>query len=115
MRLPQDVALLVPVNPVLPRDFDNTPNDARPPSHTRWWNVPYIVTYTWEQMSAGSKESPEQLATRRAEWFAAWPSGTRYDVRCLDGGGWDRSTCWGGLPTLEEAYARALGGKAVSS
>lgn len=41
----------------------------------------------------------------RAQWMEAWPSGIRYDVRCLDGGAWDRSTSWGMFATLEEALA----------
>lgn len=89
----------VPINPRLPRNFDSTPNDARPKSHQAWWYRPYIVT----QEAWGT---PEQ----RAAFTEHWPSGVRYDVRCLDGGAWDRSTCWGNFATLEQALACANGG-----
>ncbi len=97
----------IPINPKLPAGFESTPNDERPKSHQRWWHRPFIVTFTWEQMHRGAKVSDEQMATWRTDWFASWPSGTRYDVRCLDGGAWDRSTCWGMFPTEEAAVAFA--------
>jgi hypothetical protein len=77
----------VAFNPKLPRNFDSTPNDARPASHRKWWNRPYISTQTGDD----------------PHWLNAWPSGIRYDVRCLDGGAWDRSTGWGMFATLDEA------------
>lgn len=101
------MATTIPLNPKLPARFDSTPNDERPASHQRWWNRPYIVTFTWEQM-CGANATAEQ----RARWFDSWPSGTRYDVRCLDGGAWDRSTWWGSFATLKAAQACA-GGVAV--
>lgn len=79
------------VNPQLPAAFNDTNNEARPESHQCWWNRPYIVTHTGTGV----------------EWKAAWPSGARYDVRCLDGGAWDRSTKWGCFRTVEEALACA--------
>lgn len=78
----------VRVNPRLPRNFGCTPNDSRPESHQKWWGRPYIETFT-------DDDNPK--------WREYWPSGVRYDVRCLDGGAWDRPTCWGGFATLEEA------------
>lgn len=106
----------IPVNPKLPPDFDNTPNDLRPTDHLQWCGRPYIETMTWEEMSAGAwpdateDEWARWLEEWRARWFAAWPSGTRYDVRCLDGGAWDRSTNWGVFATLDEAIACAKSG-----
>jgi hypothetical protein len=97
-RLPPNVLADVPVDPELPPDFDSTPNDARPAGHAVWWDRPYIVTNT---LGDGHTEGT------RAAWLAVWPSGTRYDVRCLDGGAWDRSTSWGSFATLDEAIARA--------
>lgn len=91
----------VPVNPKLPKNFDSTPNDARPASHRRWEGRPYILTD-----EGGNMQSPEA----RARWLASWPTGIRYDVRCLDGGAWDRSSCWGNFATLEEAIACAKAG-----
>lgn len=90
-----------PINPELPKNFDSTPNDARPASHQRWWNRPYIQTSTAADLGL------EGEALER--WMDHWPSGTRYDVRCLDGGAWDRSTNWGSYATLEEALAAANG------
>jgi hypothetical protein len=92
----------VPIDPKLPKNFDSTPNDARPASHRRWEGRPYIVT----DDGANMMSSPET----RASWLKAWPSGIRYSVRCLDGGAWDRSTWWGGFATLEEAIACAKSG-----
>lgn len=88
--------LELPINPRLPRNFSNTPNEARPASHMRWWDRPYIETFTVDEM-CGDDEA------RRQKWLASWPSGTRYDVRCLDGGCHDRPTCWGMFATLDEA------------
>lgn len=95
----------IPINPKLPAKFDCTANEQRPPSHRRWWNRPYIETYTWE----------EGHSCPREKWFASWPSGTRYDVRCLDGGAWDRPTCWGMFKTLEEAIACARSGSSLTA
>jgi hypothetical protein len=81
----------VPVNPRLPRDFDSTANEERPEDHRVWWDVPFVQTY----------------ADAHPKFLEAWPSGTRYDLRCLDGGAWDRPTCWGMFGSLEEAVAQA--------
>jgi len=94
------------VNPVLPPAFDQTPNDARPDSHARFWHRPYIVTYS-DAVSSCARCSEAEKEQMRRQWLEAWPSGTRYDVRCLDGGAWDRSTSWGAFATLEAALACA--------
>lgn len=106
-----------PVDPKLPARFDCTPNDERPRSHERWWHRPYVETYsleTWERHYAaiGGEALRHWLEKGRSEWLAAWPGGVRYDVRCLDGGAWDRSTCWGWFATLEEAFACCAAGPA---
>lgn len=104
----------IPVNPKLPANFGFTPNEKRPPSHMRWWDRPYIETSSWDQMRTERSTDAD-----RAKWYEAWPSGTRYDVRCLDGGAWDRPTCWGMFATKDDALACALAGpewrKAVMS
>lgn len=70
----------VPIDPVLPADFDSTPNERRSPEQIKqWWDRPFA---------------------RRL------PDG-RLDVRCLDGGAWDRSTWYGTAGTHEEARAIA--------
>lgn len=105
------------VDPVLPAKFDDTPNESRPASHRKWWDRPFIQTTTWEHMSSGARgpeNATEEERARwfddwRAKWFESWPSGTRYDVRCLDGGAWDRSTSWGMFGTLADAVACATG------
>ena len=101
----------VPLNPTLPPGFDDTPNERRPASHRPWWNRPYVSTYTVETWDAHYGQLAENVQREwaesgRAGWMAAWPSGIRYDVRCLDGGAWDRSTSWGSFATLDEALAR---------
>lgn len=32
------------IDPKLPARFDNTPNEKRPDSQTKWWAFPFIVT-----------------------------------------------------------------------
>lgn len=113
----QQNALKVPVNPKLPRNFSNTRNEDRPASHQRWWHRAYIETCTWEQMRAGApgpqnatdEERAAWFEDWRQRWFQSWPTGTRYDVRCLDGGAWDRPTCWGMFKTLDDALAFVAG------
>lgn len=88
----------IPINPELPEDFDCTPNDARPESHMLWWDKPYIVT----------EVRPRLVPVY--SWLTHWPEGVRYDVRVLDGGAWDRSTCKGSFQRLNQAleFAREL-------
>lgn len=63
-----------PIDPPLPDNFDCIANELRPESEVnRWWGKPFIIT--------------------REDGF---------DVRCLDGGAWDRSTWYGHAKTLEE-------------
>jgi hypothetical protein len=93
----------IPINPRLPARFDSTPNDARPASHMKWWGRPFIQTFG-PGNALGDLTGPA-----REQWYRAWPSGVRYDVRCLDGGAWDRPTCWGMFATLEDALACARG------
>jgi hypothetical protein len=92
----------IPINSKLPRNFSCTANEDRPASHQKWWHVPYIQTQESFMKNATAED--------KAKWLEAWPSGTRYDVRCLDGGAWDRPTCWGMFKTLEEAEACARTG-----
>ena len=94
------------IDPELPPSFDDTPNEERPEAHQKWWDFPFIRTQTLAELDAQiakSQVSTEEKVRWRAEWLKSWPHGTRYDVRCLDGGAWDRSTGWGMFPTLEEA------------
>lgn len=66
----------LPVDPVLRPLFDDTPNEQRSQAELdRWWNRPFVVS-----QQDGS-----------------------FDVRCLDGGAWDRSTWYGSVQTLEAA------------
>ncbi|SOZ17380.1 hypothetical protein [Cupriavidus taiwanensis] len=65
-----------PVDPLLPEDFDQTPNEVRSAAELdEWWDRPYAVT----------REDG------------------RLEVRCLDGGAWDRSTSYGIASDLDEA------------
>lgn len=107
----------VPINPRLPERFDATPNEDRPASHLKFWHRPYIVTDTVEALDAiyagrtdpYAEEARQHWIDGRKQWLAAWPTGTRYTVRCLDGGAWDRSTNWGCFSTLEAALVVAGG------
>jgi len=119
----------VPVNPVLPRHFDQCDNSERPDSHREWFNRPYIVTDDSPRESydaflrrmAGYIKAGTLEPGTRAEWDAkqdaehvGWlkhfPSGIRFRVQCLDGGAWDRPTGWGMVGTLEEAIHIAKNG-----
>lgn len=124
----------IPINPELRPDFDITPNEDRPPEEVeQWWNRPYIVTSTWEQQRADAsyedylermakphfgdytpptrEEWQAQHEQHRKNWFEWFPNGgIRYEVRCLDGGCWDRSTSWGVFATLDDALKCARNG-----
>ncbi len=89
-----DIIRGIPIDPMLPIKFDDTPHDARNALSMAWWGVPFVST--------------DHDADPRH-----WPKGVRYDVRCLDGGAWDRSTAWGSFPTLEAAVDLALNGQPV--
>lgn len=80
------------INPKLPPRFGNTSNECRPASHQKFWNLPYIETFKCD--------SPEAV------------EGKVFQVRCLDGGAWDRPTMWGGFYTLKEAIECANAGPA---
>lgn len=101
----------IPINPKLPENFGCTDNNARPFSHMKWWNRPYIETYSWDEALEAVISGAWTMRPDRARWFERWPSGVRHDVRCLDGGAWDRPTCWGSFATLEEAIECAKHGK----
>lgn len=111
----------VPVNPVLPEMFDSTPNEERPKSHMKFWDVPFIVTTTVEELDKYYAERTDEYADagrqlwaeQRKKWLEAYPSGTRYEVRCLDGGAWDRSSNWGAFNNIDDAVTRAGGSPEV--
>jgi len=78
---PDDAQL--PVDPVLPADFDSTPNEQRSQAELdTWWLRPFVQTR---------------------------PDGS-LDVRVLDGGAWDRATYYGTAKDMEEARAIARAG-----
>ena len=88
------------INPLLPEDFDNTPNDERSKDEiAMWYKRPYITT----QENFFENGSPSYDS-----FLKAWPENIRYNVRCLDGGAWDRSTNKGSFATLDEAVSMAL-------
>lgn len=117
------------INPVLPANFDDTPNEERNPLDVDlWWGMPFILTRTlnqhlenyecyldrcqrdkWEPSMTAVEWSARQ-ADIRHQWMKRYPSGTAYDVRCLDGGAWDRSTWWGDADNLDDALAIAKAG-----
>ncbi len=70
----------IPLDPHLRKDFDTTPNDERTKAELdAWWDHPYGVTR---------------------------PDGS-IDVRCLNGGAWDRSTWLGNAADYDAACALA--------
>ena len=70
----------IPLDPKLPKGFNATPNDARTKAQLdAWWDRPYGLT----------REDG------------------RIEVRCLNGGAWDRSTHLGVADDYEAACALA--------
>lgn len=70
----------IPLDPKLPKAFNATPNDARSKVQLdQWWDRPYGLT-----LSDG-----------------------RIEVRCLNGGAWDRSTHLGVADDYDAACALA--------
>lgn len=100
----------VPLNPCLPDWFDRRDNATRYRTEIRnWWNRPYIVSTSWEDRQPGSSLTGAEIENMKKSWFDAWPSGIRYDVRCLDGKELDCSSWWGSYTSIELALARIKG------
>lgn len=98
-----DIREGVCINPALRDHFDATPNELREDLElVDWWDRPYIRAVTWEEMKPHNA-TPDEIEKHRLSWLESFPEGIRYDVRCLDGGAWDRSTWWGTAKTLTEA------------
>lgn len=116
------------INPKLRKYFDSTPNENRSQKEIdKFWNKPYIVIEeleqeTWEEHyhrlktppnaftdeAIGTKEEYlKKLKEEKNSWLEAWHTGFRYNVRCLDGGAWDRSTNRGMCATFEGAMVVA--------
>lgn len=94
-----DAVAGVLIDPVLPSGFDDTANEERGPEHLAFENLPFI----------------RSTVSFEPEFLKAWPAGVRFDVRCLDGGAWDRSTVWGMFATIPAALACANAGPAWRS
>lgn len=76
----------IPIDPKLPARFDCTPNEERSKEELdRWWDHPFAVT------------TPEG----------------KFDVRCLNGGAWDRSTWLGQAETYDDACRLAAAKQAA--
>ncbi len=86
------------IDPELPAGFDDTANEERDPAHRVFEDLPFIRRT--ESLEPG--------------FLQAWPAGVRFDVRCLDGGAWDRSTVWGMFGTLSAAVECARAGRRVT-
>lgn len=70
----------IPLDPKLPARFDDTPNEERSKAQLdAWWDHPYGITM---------------------------PNG-HIEVRCLNGGAWDRSTGLGVAANYDEACSLA--------
>jgi hypothetical protein len=73
-------SLVLPIDPRLPKGFNSTPNDERSAQEiAKWWDRPFALSR---------------------------PDGS-FDVRCLDGGAWDRSTWYGNAKNIHEAVELA--------
>ena len=109
------------INPNLPEDFDITPHDERDEEMNWWWNKPYILineleqesweehyyrlkSYDWSDEKIGSKENYlKNLEKQKENWYNNFPLGFRYEVRCLDGGAWDRNSSIGTFNNFDKA------------
>ena len=109
------------INPVLPEGFDDTWNENRPASHQKWWHRPFIQTASvedWDRIYADRDDVLAEAALRnwkgrgRRVRMQNYPSGERFEVRCLDGEVWDRTrtTSRGMFARLDEAL-KACGGE----
>lgn len=113
----------IPVDPIMPLDFDSISHDDRDPLEIEdWFGRPYIRTSTWSDReecyravraeglppeadehwceewwpAEGSDECFEaELFEQKVRWYASFPEGVRYEIRCMGGAyGRDRSaTC----------------------
>jgi len=106
----------VPVDPVMRSDFERTPHDEREALEKEdWWDRPYVKTCSWDEYISHSSEwesvgysgedPPEVYSKQR--WFSLWPTGTRYEVRCMNGWAWDGSTVIGIEANLDDAIGLA--------
>ena len=116
------------INPNLRYDFDSTPNSDRESLETEhWYGRAYIVTdelrlETYQEFVhrvsepdpkyplESESEFNERNRQSKASWLEAWPTGVRYEVRCLTGGAWDRSSSQGMFASLDEAIERIESG-----
>ena len=58
------------INPTMPKLFDQTPNEDRPPAQAKWWNLPYVVTMTveeWDRMYAERTDEYADAGRKRTE------------------------------------------------
>lgn len=110
------------INPTIPNWMDSRDIRKRSNAHMKkWFNVPYIETENFiddtyedycERCLGMELETEQEFDDRRLRdresWCNTWGAdGIRYDVRCLDGGAWDRTTNHGSFKTLEEALEKA--------
>ena len=57
------------VDPVLPKAFDNTPNEERPASQRKWCRFPFIVTDSVSALDAFYTTRPDEYADeQRRHW-----------------------------------------------
>ncbi len=111
----------IPINPIQRFYFDMTPNENRDLREIDdWWNEPYITTQNFGmdshkeyviRMGESATINKEAWLKERDEslirWTKAWKEGIRYDVRCLNGDAWDRSTNLGHFDNLDDALELA--------
>lgn len=112
----------IPINPDLPENFDDEDVDTRDHDEfMEWIDRPYILRTTWEEEKARVIDADKYMKEHgevyerdwgefKAGWFGQYPSGTEYQVRCLTGGAWDRSSNWGSFDNLEGALHCAKNG-----
>ena len=96
----------IAINPVLRPDFDSTSEANRPKQEIAdWWDKPYIVSLTADEHEAsgitlrqtleGISPDPVKISDEAfniqqnkqgKQFLEEFPSGTRYEVLCLNGG-----------------------------
>jgi hypothetical protein len=76
----------VPLDPILPENWDCTPNQSRPACHWLLKGKPYVKTIVRNNGA---------------------PDSVQYEVRMFDGKCWDRSTWFGSYRSPVEAKAKA--------
>ena len=118
------------VDPALPAEFEGSDSQLHTEVQmTRWLHRPFIERSSWGgacgleirhragQAALGlvfpelaTRDVEKHIAALKGLWFSDWPTGTRYEVRCLEHASPSGLTSWGTFASMAAALNCALGG-----